>query len=231
LIRAAGVATTVQGMGLKLVQFLALILTALALVPSGAHLFELPNKIGLTQEQYFTVQAIYRGWALFGIVLIPAAAANLLLAIVARRERKPFWLALTAGLCLAGTLAIFFAWILSSQPGHRQLDPRSGELDGTAGALGICARRQCGDHLRGAVRGDAVGVDVTAGLSACERKPQSSTLGRCGGSGFKSSLGAGKAKMTVSWSLTSAASRPFTERSVHPEWLSPVRSRTMSRVV
>ena len=97
-------------MGLKLVQFLALILTALALVPSGAHLFELPNKIGLTQEQYFTVQAIYRGWALFGIVLFPAVAANLLLAVMVRRERKPFWLALIACLCLAGTVAIFFAW-------------------------------------------------------------------------------------------------------------------------
>lgn len=97
-------------MGLKLVQFLALILTVFALVPSGAHLFELPNKIDLTQEQYFTVQAIYRGWALFGIVLIPAVAANLLLAIMVRRERKPFWLALTACLCLAGTLAIFFTW-------------------------------------------------------------------------------------------------------------------------
>jgi len=95
---------------LKLVQFVTLILTALALVPSAAHLFALPNKIGLAQEQYFTVQAIYRGWALFGIVLFPAVTANLLLAGMVRRERKPFWLALTAGLCLAGTLVIFFTW-------------------------------------------------------------------------------------------------------------------------
>jgi hypothetical protein len=35
---------------------LALVLTALALVPAGAHLFALPNKIGLAQEQYFIVQ-------------------------------------------------------------------------------------------------------------------------------------------------------------------------------
>jgi hypothetical protein len=31
------------------------------LVPSGAHLFALPNKIGLAQDQYFVVQNIYRG--------------------------------------------------------------------------------------------------------------------------------------------------------------------------
>jgi hypothetical protein len=33
--------------GLRLVQFLAIVLTALSLVPAGAHLAELPNKIGL----------------------------------------------------------------------------------------------------------------------------------------------------------------------------------------
>jgi hypothetical protein len=57
---------------LKIVQFLALTLTALALVPSGAHLFALPNKINLVAEQYFIVQNIYRGWSLFGVVLIGA---------------------------------------------------------------------------------------------------------------------------------------------------------------
>jgi hypothetical protein len=45
---------------LKVVQFLALALTALALVPSGAHLFEFPSKMSLGAEQYFIVQNIYR---------------------------------------------------------------------------------------------------------------------------------------------------------------------------
>ena len=63
-------------MALKTVQFLALVLTALALVPAGAHLFTLPDKIDLAQEQYFIVQNIYRGWALFGIVCIGALLAN-----------------------------------------------------------------------------------------------------------------------------------------------------------
>jgi hypothetical protein len=97
-------------MGLRTVQFLAIVLTALALVPAGAHLAELPNKIGLGQEAYFIVQSVYRGWALFGIALFGALAANLALAILIRRQRAPFWLALAAFLLVAATLAIFFIW-------------------------------------------------------------------------------------------------------------------------
>jgi hypothetical protein len=95
---------------LRLVQFLAIVLTALALVPAGAHLAELPNKIGLDQEAYFAVQNIYRGWALFGIVLFGTLAANLALAIMLRRQRAPFSLASAAFLLVAATLAVFFIW-------------------------------------------------------------------------------------------------------------------------
>jgi hypothetical protein len=97
-------------MGLRVAQFLAIVFTALALVPAGAHLFELPNKIGLAQDEYFIVQNIYRGWALFGIVLLGALAANLALAIMVRRQRGPFWLAFLAFLLVAATLVIFFTW-------------------------------------------------------------------------------------------------------------------------
>ncbi len=45
--------------------FIAILFAALAAM---AHLLELPNKIGLSREDYFTVQAIYRGWALLGVV-------------------------------------------------------------------------------------------------------------------------------------------------------------------
>jgi hypothetical protein len=94
----------------EVVQFLALVLTALALVPSGAHLFALPNKIGLAQDQYFVVQNIYRGWALFGIVLFGALIANLVLAILLRSRGRPFGFALIAFFCIALSLAIFFIW-------------------------------------------------------------------------------------------------------------------------
>jgi len=59
-------------MALQLIQSLAIILTALALVPSGAHLAALPNKIAMAQAAYFVAQQIYAGWTLFGIVLFGA---------------------------------------------------------------------------------------------------------------------------------------------------------------
>jgi hypothetical protein len=48
-------------MNLRVVQFRAVVLTALAVVPAGAHLFELPNKINLPRDAYLTVQGVYAG--------------------------------------------------------------------------------------------------------------------------------------------------------------------------
>jgi hypothetical protein len=95
----------------KLLQFVAMVLTALALVPVGAHLLELPNKIHLSESDYFITQSIYRGWALLGIVLIGAAIANLALALLMRAQRAPSIFALISGLCLVVTLLIFFAFM------------------------------------------------------------------------------------------------------------------------
>ena len=97
---------------LRPLRFLAVVLTALALVPAGAHLFELPNKIGLPRDAYFAAQWLYRGWALFGFVLFGAVAANLGLAAALRRRRAraATRLALAAGLLIALVLAVFFAW-------------------------------------------------------------------------------------------------------------------------
>jgi hypothetical protein len=97
-------------MALRTVQFLAIILVALALVPGGAHLFALPNKIGLDQAQYFTVQSIYRGWALFGIVLLGALMATLVLTVMLRGQDTSFWLATAALIGIVANLAIFFIW-------------------------------------------------------------------------------------------------------------------------
>ena len=92
-------------------KILALTLTALVLVPSGAHLFELPGKIGLDRDAYFIVQGIYAGWALFGVPIIGAILANGALAIALRR-REPAaarW-ALASAVLIAASLAVFFTW-------------------------------------------------------------------------------------------------------------------------
>lgn len=95
---------------MRVVQFIAMILTGLALVPVGAHLASLPNKIDLAQTDYFITQSVYRGWALFGVVLVGAAVANVVLAVVIRRCGTAFTLVIINLACLLATLAIFFAF-------------------------------------------------------------------------------------------------------------------------
>jgi hypothetical protein len=95
----------------------ALALTALIFAPGAAHLFELPNKIRLDAEAYFTVQQIYAGWALFGLPIMAAILANGALAFAERRRDPPAarWALLSAVLILA-SLGIFFTWVF---PGNQ----------------------------------------------------------------------------------------------------------------
>jgi hypothetical protein len=97
-------------MRLRSIQFLAIIFTALALVPGGAHFFEMFNKIELDQAQYLIVQNIYRGWALFGIALFGALFANIAQAVMLRGQTTAFWFAVAACIGIAANLAIFFIW-------------------------------------------------------------------------------------------------------------------------
>ena|SRR5882724_2831911 len=97
-------------MALNTVRFLALLFTALALVPAMAHLLELPNKINLSREAYLTVQQIYRGWALLGVIVAGALLANLMLLIMVRAERKAFVLTLITFLCIVGTQMVFWTF-------------------------------------------------------------------------------------------------------------------------
>jgi len=95
---------------MKTLQFVAMVLNALALVPGGAHLFALPNKIHLSETDYFITQSVYSGWALFGIVLIGAILASLALAVRIRDQRAPFIFTVINLFCLLATLAIFFVF-------------------------------------------------------------------------------------------------------------------------
>ena len=72
-------------------------LTALALVPIGAHLAAL-TKMAMAQAAYFITQQVYAGWALFGIVLFGALAANLAHALLLLKLGRLFGCARTSGL-------------------------------------------------------------------------------------------------------------------------------------
>ena len=95
---------------MKTALFLSLLFTALAMAAGFAHLFELLNKMKLPAEDYLTVQQIYRGWSLLGIVVFGSLFSNLALTVVARKNPKVFRLALTAFLCIVGTQIIFWTF-------------------------------------------------------------------------------------------------------------------------
>jgi hypothetical protein len=88
---------------------LAVLFTALALVPAGAHVAEIAHKMPLDQSDYRTVQQIYRGWSLFGIVVVLAIASSLALTIQVRGEPNAFAPALIGLLCLVGTQIVFWS--------------------------------------------------------------------------------------------------------------------------
>ncbi|MCI0436027.1 MAG: hypothetical protein L0271_20660, partial [Gemmatimonadetes bacterium] len=50
------------------------------------------------------------GWALLGVVVIGALVSTLAYAIVVRKQRNPFTLAVIALLCLAATQAVFWTF-------------------------------------------------------------------------------------------------------------------------
>lgn len=95
---------------MRLVRFIGLVFTAIALGAGLAHLLALPNKIHLSREDYLIVQQIYRGWALLGIADLGALLSTLVLVVISRRKRGSFLGAAVALVCMAAALAIFFTF-------------------------------------------------------------------------------------------------------------------------
>ncbi len=90
--------------------FIALLSTAIALGGALAHLFELPNKIGLPQGEYFTVQGIYRGWFQLAYVLAVQLVSMLAVVVLYRRQPLVSGFALSAVFCLAAAQAVFWVY-------------------------------------------------------------------------------------------------------------------------
>jgi hypothetical protein len=96
--------------------FLSMASVALALVPAGAHLAELPHKFRLPAHDYLVVQQLYAGWSLFGAVLISALLSTGVLSVLVRREPRLLAMAALAFLCLLATQIVF--WVFT-QPANR----------------------------------------------------------------------------------------------------------------
>ena len=104
---------------MRTVQFLRLLFAALALVPAMAHAMELSNKMKLPREEYMTVQQLYRGWELVGIVVFGALVSTAALTIMLRDNPKAFVFSLVAFLCLVGTQIIFWTFTYPVNPETR----------------------------------------------------------------------------------------------------------------
>jgi Domain of unknown function (DUF1772) len=100
-------------------RFLAVVVTGLALIAPGAHLYELSNKLALSKSDYFVVQGIYRGWWLVGLLLPLAFLANLALAFISRQDAVGRMLALAAAGCILVNLIIFYFY---TQPANAVTD-------------------------------------------------------------------------------------------------------------
>ena len=93
-----------------IVFFIALLATALAMGAALAHALELPNKIHMSQADYFVVQQIYRGWDRLAILLAVELVSLLLLAALYGHDRRVL-IPLFGALCgLVAAQAVFWIW-------------------------------------------------------------------------------------------------------------------------
>ncbi len=94
----------------KIVLFIAMLASALALGAALAHALELPNKITLTREEYLVAQKSYRGWDLLGWLLLVQFAAIVTTAILARHESRVLLPVILAGVFLICAQVVFWVF-------------------------------------------------------------------------------------------------------------------------
>jgi hypothetical protein len=97
-------------LAVTIVRFLAVVITGLALIAPGAHVFELFRKMALSEQQYYVVQDIYRGWWVVGLLLPAALIANVALAVAVRADLTARGLATAAAALILLNLVVFAIW-------------------------------------------------------------------------------------------------------------------------
>lgn len=95
---------------MRLLQVIAVMLVALCLVPTGAHLLEMPGKMAMGKDAYFANQLIYNGWALFGVVEAAAIVATGVLAWSSRGQPMAMGMAAASAGLIVASLAAFFSF-------------------------------------------------------------------------------------------------------------------------
>lgn len=97
-------------MATKVLLLASILFTALSLGGGLAHLYAMPNKMGLSRDAYLAAQQIYRGWALLGVVIAAALATTVVLAIRVRHVPRVFPFVVSAATCIVLSLIVFFVF-------------------------------------------------------------------------------------------------------------------------
>ena len=130
--------------GYAVLFFVALLASALAVGAALAHALELPNKIGLSRDDYFIVQKAYAGWDRLAFLLLVQLLSLVALAVLSWHRPEVLWLVVVALLCLLAAQAVFWIYTYPANvatqnwttiPDNWEMLRRQWEYSHLAGAL------------------------------------------------------------------------------------------------
>ncbi len=100
-------------MALRICRFIGIYLSALTLSLTFCHLLEMPRKMQFGESLYWAVQrTLYMNFGLVGAFAELGAVAFLVaVSVLVRRRRSIFYLTLLATICIAASLALWFAFV------------------------------------------------------------------------------------------------------------------------
>ena len=147
---------------MDVVFFVALLSTALALGGALAHLYELPNKIGLPQDRYIIVQDIYRGWWQFAYLLGVQFLSMLAVIVLSHGQPRVVWPAVVALACLIAGQVVFWVYTYPANVATTNWTTQPGQLGGIAPPVGVLARGRCSVPVPGDERAHCRGAGARA---------------------------------------------------------------------
>jgi hypothetical protein len=96
----------------KVVSIVSLFFMGLAMCPYIAHLMSMPNKMAMSEQEYFVAQQAYRGWSYSGILIFGALLSTTILSVLAKENARVFRFALGSVFCIGVSLVVYFMFTL-----------------------------------------------------------------------------------------------------------------------
>ena len=98
---------------LKIIRFVSLLFTGLALGGAFGHLLEMSNKLALDKEEYlFVQQRLYEGFGrVLGNVELGALVSTILVLVLVRKRRGAFLWTLLGAVLIVAALAVWQIWV------------------------------------------------------------------------------------------------------------------------